>query len=292
MLGIDAILLSWLVLPLAKRFSDDVVDGAYQWLIAQGVTFGANFVQMIEGRTATAEDLASGVSEFVEEHPDAATRLATAALREGADGAMSDEDFLQVLLSFFMGVFELVHRLGHPAVLTGFLTGEADIAVIDVRTVKRDEALRVPAVSTHGPDTPRIELASRGIGYAPSRRPSIWLLRPGEDDDGDIRGLVNEAGESFKWPGGVFEDFMRGKPLVSAITANDVLLEDTQVSPNGFSVPSVRKVARIQWAHTPDGLIAMRDELKRSVGAQKTARNEVVAMWTRALTLRTNRRIN
>ena len=41
MFGVDAILLSWLVLPLAKRLSDDVVDGAYQWLIAQGVTEGS-----------------------------------------------------------------------------------------------------------------------------------------------------------------------------------------------------------------------------------------------------------
>jgi hypothetical protein len=283
MLGVDAILLSWLVLPLAKRLSDDVVDGAYQWLKGQGVTFGANLVQMIEGHSATPGDLARGVGHFVEEHPEAATRLATAALRDGADGAMSEEEFLQVPLGFLIGVFELVRRLDHPVVLTGFLTGEADIAVIDVRTVNDDETLQEPVVSAHGPDAPRIGLADRGFGYTRNRIPRIWLLTPESGEGEEVRGLANAAGEYFEWPRGVFEDFMRGKPLVSAITANEVLLEDTQVSPNGFSVPAARNVTRIPWAHSPDGLIAMRDELKEAVGAQETAWNDVVAMWTKAL---------
>lgn len=77
---------------------------------------------------------------------------------------------------------------------------------------------------------------------------------------------------------------MRGKPLVSAITPNEVLLENTQVSGNGFSVPPARKATRIPWDHTPDGLIAMRDELREIVGAQETAWSEVAAMWTKALT--------
>jgi hypothetical protein len=283
MFGVDAILLSWLLLPLAKRLSDDVVDGAYQWLIAQGVTLGANLAQKIDARSATSEDLASGVGEFIEEHPEAATRLATAALREGAGGAMSEEEFLQVLLGFLMGVFELVNRLGHPAVLTGFLTGKADLAVIDVRTVNDDEALKNPTVSAYGSNAPRIGLADRGFGYTPNRIPRIWLLTP-EDGEGDeIRKLANAAGVSFEWPGGAFEDFMRGRPLVSAITANEVVLENTQVSPGGFSVPAARDVTEVPWDHTPDGLIAMRDELREVVGAQEMAWNEMVATWTTAL---------
>ena len=213
MFGVDAILLSWLVLPLAKRLSDDVVDGAYQWLVAQGVTFGANIGQMIERRTATPEDLADGVGEFVEEHPEATARLATAALKDGLGGAMSQEEFLQVPLGFLMGVFELVRRLGHPAVVTGFLTGRTDLAVIDVRTVKDDEALQEPLVSTYGPDAPRIGMADRGIGYAPNRIPRIWLRRPMMAKARKSEGWLARLGDASNGPGALSRTSCGVSPL-------------------------------------------------------------------------------
>ena len=279
MLIVDDILITGFVLPFAKGFSEQAVKGAYEWLEAQGVDLGRTLWQRITGRRGDAEELVSRLGDYVEADRDAASRLTAAAIADAGQRARTDKEFLEILVSFLMAVFRLVDQLQRPAVLPGFLTGADDLAIVDVRTRKAGEELEEPAVHSPAADSPRIEMAVRGVLHNPLPIPRIWIVTEGREE---IEQRAESSTPFFDYPND-FGNFMEGRPLVSAITRDEVWLEDSRTGPQGVFVPEQRNINQVPWAQTPDGVISMHRALLGQVGEKEAKRDVWVAAWKEAL---------
>jgi hypothetical protein len=270
------------VLPFAKGLSEQAVKGAYEWLEDQGVNLGRTFWQRITGRGGDEEELVSRLSTYVEADRDAASRLTAAAIAEAGQRARTDEEFLEVLVSFLMTIFRLVDQLQRPAVLPGFLTGADDLAIVDVRTRKANEKPAKPALRSPAADSPRIEMAVRGLPYNSPSIPRIWIVSEGREELEELEQRAESSTPFFDYPND-FGNFMEGRPLVSAITREEVWLEDSRTGPQGVFVPEQRNINPVPWAQTPDGVISMHRALLGQVGEKEAKRDVWITAWKEAL---------
>lgn len=264
---VDDILIAKVVLPFIQGLGEHTLDDFYGWLDDQGVRLGGRLFRRRKRRRGGAEGLVRDLREYVDKHPDEAARLTAAAIKDAA--VRTDAEFLGVLLSFLVAVFEIVKTLNRPAVLPGFLTGTEHLAVIDVRTRNAGEELANPAVVSPQSGDPRIVLAGRNVPplQAPPLLPRIWLVTA---TDEERLALEQRAVSSARYLG-QFDDFMnymKGRWLVTDITRREVWVQEPLITEFGIWVPAGGRVDKYKWAESPEGVIAMRDALVAAAGEQ------------------------
>lgn len=238
-MGFEQILIANFVLPFARGVGQGTLSEIYDWLEGNGVKLGQSFGRRLlrkisKGRLGVgdADQLAGELATYVERHPDASSKLTAAVLQE----VDQQGDRLEVIRNLLAAVFELVKRIGHPAVLPGFITGPNHLAIIDVRTNNAEEHYTEPAVyPAPGDRVPTITLARRGgPEYGP--RPRVWLVT--EPKDGEVQQLEDEAAKAGPViaKSDPFTQSMKGRLLVTAITSDEVRFTLPTVTPLGLMV--------------------------------------------------------
>jgi hypothetical protein len=292
MLVVDDILIANFVLPFARGLGEHTLNGVYDWLDDQGVRLGRRLLRRLtKGRMGTGdvEHLVSDLGAYVEQHPEAASRLTAAALRDAGALAKTDKEFLDVLLSFLMAVFELVKKLDQPAVLPGFLTGTEHLAVIDVRTRNAGEEFAKPAIYSPQNDVPRIVLANRIMLYslAENPLPRIWLVPAAPGERRKFEQHAKASKQCLSWPDD-FVNSMKGQLLVTDITRREVWVQQPQIAPTGLFAPKGGTTHAFKWAESPAGVIEMHNVLVAAVEVKDAEKEVWVRAWTKALSERPN----
>ncbi len=286
MFVVDDILIAKFVLPFAQGLGEHTLDGIYDWLDDQGVRLGRGLFYRLTKRRRGAgnvDELVTELGDYVAKHPDAASRLTAAALTDAGQVAKTDEEFLGVLRSFLMAVFELVKTLNRPAVLPGFVTGTEHLAVIDVRTRNAGEEFATPAIHPARNDDARIVLANRGVPHGqPTPLPRIWLVSATGEEGPEIDRVAAASARYLDWPDD-FVDSMKGQWLATDITRREVWVQQPQITPVGMFVTKPGKVDAFNWSESPAGVIAMHKALVDAVGEKVEQDRAWIDAWSQAL---------
>jgi hypothetical protein len=278
---VDDIVLTYFVLPYARRLLGKGQDQLYDWLDGQGIKLAvlARRRWRLRRHKPSQVEVLTDLGHYVENHPGTAGTLTAAAI---AAGPLTDEEFMRTICDFLTRIFEMVQELGHPAVLPGFLTGTDYLAVIDVRTPPGKQ-LEMPSI-----DGQEITLW-KPLGPTEDSRhwmPRLWLVRATDEElasDPDKPGKLAdalEASDPDTTPMQLAER-LKGQPLVTGITRRRVVVQDIRM-PVPDLPPSLLtgESSRIPWAQSPDGIKAMLAALTNQLGQ----RQQQDLLWLRAAT--------
>lgn len=189
MFVVDDLLVSFVLFPFLRGLRDQGFDQVYSWLGEQGVKLKTR--HRYGTKMSKAEQL-DQLKNRVAKDPDLARSLTQAAFAS-AGAASDDTAFLTTVNGFFEAVFQAILTLRHPAVLEGFLTGEGDVCVIDVRTRTFGESYRSPGISALPPQCiPCIDFG-RANRTNPPITPFIWLLHGQANQPETVKSLMDCA---------------------------------------------------------------------------------------------------
>lgn len=283
---VDDILLTYFVLPYAKRLLAKGQNQLYDWLDGQGVKLARRGLRLWQHRPTDIEVL-TDLGHYADEHPGTAdtlftgvltTELQTAALLPAPE---ADKEVLRIVSDFLTHVFKMVEALGWPAVLPGFLTGTDYLAVIDVRTPPGRQ-LEMPSVG--GQDVPAITLWSPpGPIFTPDSvhwMPRLWLIST--TDEELAAALKAFASDRDKTPTSAeLAATLKDQSFVTGITRRNVLVRHVEMVVAGsppIAAPT-GEITQIPWAESPDGVKAMLKELTSQLGE----RQQQDLLWKRAI---------
>jgi hypothetical protein len=292
---VDDILLTYFVLPYAKRLLGKGQNQLYDWLDDQGVKLARRGWRLWRHKPTDIEVL-TDLGHYADEHPGTAdtlftrvfaTELQTAALLPAAE---ADEEVLRIVSDFLTQIFKMVQALGWPAVLPGFLTGTDYLAVIDVRTPP-GEQLEMPSVG--GQDVPTITLwRPLKPAFSDTRQhwmPRLWLIRTTDEElasdpdttSGKLAAALEEfASDPDRTPTPAqLADTLKDQSFVMGITRRHVVVQHVQMPLDRLPPQPIGEIGQIRWAESPDGIKAMLKELTSQLGE----RQQEDLLWKRAI---------
>ncbi len=288
LLVVDDILISTVVMPFLRGWGQHALDDVYGWLDDQGVRLGGRVRRRLKKKVGLSDQdpakLVSRLGKYVEKHPGTPAKLTVAVLGT-ADARDTDDELLEVVVTFLVAVFRLVKELGRPAVLPGFLTGPQGLAVIDVRTRARDEDFQAPTVNSYR-DPPRITLVQREVPPVGGQPlvPRTWLVNDSAGTREEAERLA--AGATVYIAGTGFDSFMlamNDQLAVAAIERNRVFLRPAGPVPGNGLVASSLDEHEIPWAESPEAVTAMYQSLVGQVESKVAQEKEWREKWLRAL---------
>jgi hypothetical protein len=291
---VDDILIGWLIVPLAMRLRDrlldqiaDVADENLRKLLRRLVL--ATEESQPQAREESVQVAAMELASYVEKNRDAAAELAALAIADVAENAAGNER-LEGLYNFINYMFRMVEYLKRPVVLPGFFTGSDQTTVIDVRTATFS-AFELPkrlwGAGWPESEGPRIQIDLNGPLL---RAPRIWVIPSASEGPADLKRRPPLPPHEF---GVAMQDQWRVKSITPTAVGMVHMRFLTALERMGRTQRErdedlIRERERMfEMSATPDGVVSMRDALIRAVKTESDRRQDWNLSWADALRIRT-----
>jgi hypothetical protein len=277
MFVIDDILIAAIVVPVAQRLGNrwldqiaDAVDEGLKRLLRRVVDAAAvDDPNRRRALTATAE---GELRSYVAQHPEVRPELGQIFTPRVEAVDASPRGLAQAIFDFLAYLFTIVEYLEQPVALPGFLTGENDLIVVDVRVTRKRYAngFRLPSVSWEGPfsddEDPSIFFHVENAMQIDV--PRLWLMQTGSPEERQSRILSLNEGfyPTDPLPGGL-ESHLKDEWRVDSISPYEVKTTKRFASGEG----TTHRVAG------DAGIVLLQNSLVDAVEAAKGGREKLLS---------------
>lgn len=270
-MAVEAIVFAKVVSPFVRGLEEGLVGDLQTSIEDRGVKVGRGLAAWIrrklgkrDHRATDAQELGDRLDHCVVAKPTSAPVVAETVLEQGA------ADKLSVLDGLLTAVFTAARELKKPVVLSGFVTGSDHLMVVDVRTQVFGELYRAPTFAPHGQEQiPTVTLALVGASLFEQKPPPprVWLITdPGPDDLASLTQAAKDAGPVFLRTD-EFTRLMANRPMVTAITAQEVRLANSMIAGQVFLLGGP-PLPSLPWDESSTWVVPMFEALDRLVESE------------------------